>query len=1027
MVVPSNIVTLEKSVNNTTNYSYTTVDTDGDGLEDGYEIWDFNTKWNEKDNAGNYILDSDGDGFPDGYEVLYQGTNPAVAENFTQDSDKDGLSDIDEYYQGTDPNLTDSDFDGISDKNDQGSTNPRKTDNPNINGTDQNIAYTSEVYMGPYDKEYSEVKDGVTYSYIKNIYSDKIKQVYIDYGDSSLNKRIKYFYDANGNNTAVIEQYDSEYDPSHKQTICVTYTYENDDIAFICDRATKYTMIYDEGKLKSFQIGNQEIANYNDILYVNRMEDNSSLDLGSLIKFGENRVSYGNGQEMKTMLYGYKRLDNDFSSTAYQTDIFQGNKASYNIEYNIEGKLLKVTDLSEGLDHIITYDYSYDNGNMTVTRNDGFTKEITRNESTDASSGTHTSTTTTKYTYKDLKGSTQTKSSTIVSKTDKDNNVSATVNMYSKDRYEYNADANSRVTIERIYSDASNKYAINSTKVVHDNSSVSQYVSSKNTDQNGDVYSDNRNYTYDLAGNITQIKKNDKLANEYSYDPHGRITEEKDYENRKNYLYEYDEVGNIFKKTTYSLDSSNNKISTSKSVTNYASENEQWPEQLTSYNGKSITYDQSGNPTKFYDDRTLTWTRGRLLKEISSTNNSKATYKYNENGYRTYKSTANSTNTAGVNTVYEWDENKLIRETNTDIATNKSYDIWYLYDDKGNLIGYDYIYLDESNTIKSQRVYYQKDIQGSIVGLLDEEGYWIARYSYNAWGNMIGRTVNQTQRSLVSVNHFGYKGYYEDDESGFWYTGKSYYVPELCRMLNPDEPENILEREKNIGKDQLSYNNYLYSNGNPISLPTDATGYDIDYEINQQVEVCETSSLLFESMKVFNTNCYGFAINFWRYKNDDNYYYGIDPGMFAGVEAFGINAGYIPCIDVANYVKQDFDYLQKDAQILTGKDNNPYYKTDEKHCLIAVRTMGEYNFTHSIKTDSYHFMVRKDDGWYFKSGWKVGILKLKEGYTPDTVIWTQYIYNTYTKNVEPFFSDNMNFYDSDIQYMVIPKMPLRIE
>ena len=94
--------------------------------------------------------------------------------------------------------------------------------------------------MGPYDKVYSEVKDGVTYSYIKNIYGGEIKQICYDYGDSSLNKTVKYFYDGKGNNTAVIEQYDSEFDPEHNQTVCVTYTYEKNNIVFICDRATKY-------------------------------------------------------------------------------------------------------------------------------------------------------------------------------------------------------------------------------------------------------------------------------------------------------------------------------------------------------------------------------------------------------------------------------------------------------------------------------------------------------------------------------------------------------------------------------------------------------------------------------------------------------------------------------------------------------------------------------------------------------------------------------------------------------------------
>ena len=190
--------------------------------------------------------------------------------------------------------------------------------------------------MGPYDKVYSEVKDGVTYSYIKNIYGGEIKQICYDYGDSSLNKTVKYFYDGKGNNTAVIEQYDSEFDPEHNQTVCVTYTYEKNNIVFICDRATKYTMTYDNDKLKSLKIGDKEIVNYNNSLYVDNIEDSSSLDFGSLIKFGETKVNYGNGQKTKTVLYRYKRADNDFISTAYEKDIFdESNQELYCIEYNI--------------------------------------------------------------------------------------------------------------------------------------------------------------------------------------------------------------------------------------------------------------------------------------------------------------------------------------------------------------------------------------------------------------------------------------------------------------------------------------------------------------------------------------------------------------------------------------------------------------------------------------------------------------------------------------------------------------------
>lgn len=350
------------------------------------------------------------------------------------------------------------------------------------------------------------------------------------------------------------------------------------------------------------------------------------------------------------------------------------------------------------------------------------------------------------------------------------------------------------------------------------------------------------------------------------------------------------------------------------------------------------------------------------------------------------------------------------------------------------MIGYDYVYVGTNNAIATKRAYFQKDIHGNVVGLFNEDGGWIATYSYDAWGNLTHSTMHKEYTDIVSANHIKYKGYYYDDESGFYYLGKSYYVPELSRMLSVDEPENIIKREVNIGNTQLGYNNYMYSSGNPVSIPTDIGGYELSNNSQGQVTLCDTSNLIFESMKTFNTNCYGFVINCWKYSNMNLNIY---PGIYIGANAFGTNHGYVPCMDVANYVKQDVNYMGKDAQILTGADNNPYYETDDEHCLIAVRVMSEKDYqyytkpsdhgqiNHIIDADSYHFMIRRDDGWYFKSGYHMGIFKLTGNNTPSTVDWSQYMFDG-NGNIS-LVCEISKFYTSEIQYMVISKMPLRIE
>lgn len=80
-----------------------------------------------------------------------------------------------------------------------------------------------------------------------------------------------YFYDERGNNTAIVEVYDESYDPNHTQTICITYTYDaEDNVTFICDQRTKYTMDYGtNGQMTQLKVGNQTLMSYGDLELVN--------------------------------------------------------------------------------------------------------------------------------------------------------------------------------------------------------------------------------------------------------------------------------------------------------------------------------------------------------------------------------------------------------------------------------------------------------------------------------------------------------------------------------------------------------------------------------------------------------------------------------------------------------------------------------------------------------------------------------------------------------------------------------------
>ena len=91
-----------------------TKDTDGDGLPDGYELFHLGTDPNLKDTNQNGIQDGEDDTDEDGLSNLQEyslGSNP-----IEQDTDWDGLSDYDEVnLYGTNPLFKDTDNDGLED------------------------------------------------------------------------------------------------------------------------------------------------------------------------------------------------------------------------------------------------------------------------------------------------------------------------------------------------------------------------------------------------------------------------------------------------------------------------------------------------------------------------------------------------------------------------------------------------------------------------------------------------------------------------------------------------------------------------------------------------------------------------------------------------------------------------------------------------------------------------------------------------------------------------------------------------
>ncbi len=300
---------------------------------------------------------------------------------------------------------------------------------------------------------------------------------------------------------------------------------------------------------------------------------------------------------------------------------------------------------------------------------------------------------------------------------------------------------------------------------------------------NNDLYK----YKYDKLYNITDIFKNNELINHYEYDNFNELIKENDYINNKMYKYTYDLEGNILKKEIYNLTNS-----TLIDTNNYQYNNTNWEDQLTKYNNTSITYDEIGNPVTI-GNNTLTWMNGRQLFKFEN-NDLETQYVYDINGIRNYK-TVN-----GVTTHYLLENNKIIFETTSGNV------IYYIRDDEGRLVGFKY-----NNT----KYYYIKNLQDDIIGIMDSSFNTIVSYEYDSWGKVI--SIKDNNGSIITdtshigiINPYRYRGYYYDNETGYYYLNSRYYNPEWGRFINSD-------RYVCTNQGMLSTNMYIYTENNPIT------------------------------------------------------------------------------------------------------------------------------------------------------------------------------------------------------------------
>ena len=465
------------------------------------------------------------------------------------------------------------------------------------------------------------------------------------------------------------------------------------------------------------------------------------------------KVTYGNGQ---TVNYNYDKYGN-------VKELFYNGKLAFSFLSDKTGSVMRHKDFVNNRQ----YDYDYDT-----------TGRLVRQVKTDISKTDAENKFVSAYEYDyDLNNN--------ITKLASKNGDSSIVHSftYGKDNLltEYSSDVSSKVTYtydglnRQTKSSVALKTPLDMSYTYYNSNRGENFTTTKIKEET--IAKDTYKYEYDTNGNITDIYK--KVNNDwqrlylYEYDEFNQLITFCDYINQKQYRYDYDEAGNILTETVSRI-GAHGQLYDSR-VNAYGYDDANWGDKLTSYNGETITYDEIGNPLSYRDGMEMTWLNGRKLTTLQSGNDS-ISYKYDSNGVRTSK-TVN-----GVEYTYEYLNGKLMHETRGE----KVFD--YCYDANGQLYAVSYKANSSTNAVT---YYYAHNWRGDITSIYDGEGNMVAKYEYDAWGNVL--TVTNSNNSeitdpnhIANLNPFRYRSYYYDSESGLYYLMSRYYDPVTHRFVNAD-------------------------------------------------------------------------------------------------------------------------------------------------------------------------------------------------------------------------------------------------
>ena len=246
----------------------------------------------------------------------------------------------------------------------------------------------------------------------------------------------------------------------------------------------------------------------------------------------------------------------------------------------------------------------------------------------------------------------------------------------------------------------------------------------------------------------------------------------------KQWYWTYDDAGNILTRKEYISGTLTDTVT-------YGYTDSSWGDLLTSYDGKTITYDAIGNPLT-YGNQTFTWKQGRQLATLNDGIYAWS-YTYDANGMRKSRSSGS------IIYAYTYNGSKLTQMTKgTDT-------LYFTYDAFGSpwMVRW-------NGTVYT----YMTNLQGDVIAIVNTSNVAVVEYAYDAWGNILSITGSMAN-TLGTLNPLTYRGYVYDYETGLYYVSSRYYDPVWGRFLNSD----VLI---STGQGLLGNNMFAYCRNNPV-------------------------------------------------------------------------------------------------------------------------------------------------------------------------------------------------------------------